>query len=367
MDSTLYVVAVLILAGLLSLEFGISSAVTELVAGVFLALLMNVTSMTWLQFLAHFGVLGLMFMVGFEVDPAVIRRTWKASLGVGLISLILPLGGVFALARFAFAMPVPASGLLGIGLSTTSLALVYHFLKERDLLAGEAGQTILGAAMTVDVLSMVGLALWLGHVGWGTAVFVFALVPVLWGLPRLGEWVFRRYRGSVAEFELRFLLMVLVGMGFLAEHAGIHAAVVSFAMGLILSEVVQDHEALEEKLKGIVFSFFAPVFFLRAGTQVQLQGIDFYTLAIMAVFLSSAVGLKYAGTSLAARWLQPGLGHFAGILFNYRLTFGIITATVGLQEGLLDQRLFNVILLVVLASAALLMIFLRDLPYEISR
>lgn len=257
--------------------------------------------------------------------------------------------------------------LLGIGLSTTSLALVYHFLKERDLLQGDVGQTVLGAAMVVDVLSMVGLALLIGHVGWGTGLFVVAVIPILWNLPRAGEWIFRRYQGSVVEFELRFLLLVLVGLGFLAEHVGIHAAVVSFTVGLLLSEAVQDHEALEEKLKGVIFSFFAPIFFLRAGSQIQVRGLDLSILGMTALLLVAAVGLKYMGTFLAARVLQPGLGHFAGVLFNYRLTFGIITATVGLQEGLLDRRLFTAVLLVVLASALIPMVVLRDCPAELDR
>lgn len=333
MDSPLFVAAVLVIAGVLTLEFGISSAITELVAGMLLALFVDVTPMGWLKFLAHFGMLGLMFMAGFEVDVAVVRRTWRES--------------------------------LGIGLSTTSLALVFHFLKERDLLEGETGQTILGAAMVVDILSMMGMALLLGEVGWGTLIFFAAAAPAVWNLPRVGEWIFRRYRGSVVEFELRFLLLVLVGLGFLAEHVGIHAAVVSFAVGLILAEVVQDHLALEEKMKGIVFSFLAPIFFLRAGTQIQMRQLDLSTLGMGSLFLLVAVGLKYGGTFLAARWLQPGLGHFAGILFNYRLTFGIITATVGVQEGLFDQRLFSIILLVVLASALMPMVLLRDLPSEL--
>jgi hypothetical protein len=55
------------------------------------------------------------------------------------------------------------------------------------------------------------------------------------------------------------------------------------------------------------------------------------------------------------------------VLFNYRLTFGIITATVGVQERLLDSRWFSVVLLVVLGSAVLPMALLRDLPAELDR
>lgn len=367
MDPSLFVATVLVVAGVLALEFGISAAVTEIVAGVLLALFVDVSAMDWLAFLAQFGMLGLMFMAGFEVDPVVLRRAWRPSLGIGIASFLLPAGGIYGVCRWGFGMVPVVAGLLAIGLSTTSLALVYHFLRERDLLGEDAGQTILGAAMLVDVLSMIGLAVLLGDLGWATAIFLIVAVPLFWGLPRFGEWLFARYRGSVVEFELRFLLMVLIALGFLAERAGIHAALVSFVVGLVLSEVVQDHTAVEEKLKGVIFSFFAPVFFLRAGTQLDLTGIELRTIGVTAILFAVAAGLKYAGTAAAARWLAPGLGHFAGVLFNYRLTFGIITATVGLTEGLLDQSLFSTVLLVVLASAALPMILLRDLPAELDR
>jgi Kef-type K+ transport system membrane component KefB len=367
MDPSLLVATVLIVAGIVGLELGISTAITEVLAGLLLGLFLDVSSMQWLDFLAHLGMLGLMFMAGFEVDPQVFRRQWRASLGIGTGSFLAPLAGVYVACHWAFGTEPRIAGLLGIGLSTTSLALVYHFLRERDLLRGEGGQMVLGAAMVVDVLSMLGLAVLLGRLGWASVVLVVAGAPALWSLPRLGQWVFSRYRSSVVEFELRFLLTVLVGLGFLAEHAGIHAAVASFVAGLVLSEVVQEHEVLEEKLKGVVFSFFAPVFFLRAGTQLDLRGLDVGTLTTTLVLFSVATSLKYLGTAGTARRWAPRIGHFAGVLFNYRLTFGIITATVGLQEGLLDARWFSVVLLIVVGSAVLPMALLRDLPAELDR
>ncbi len=368
MDNSLIVACVLILAGVLALEAGITSAITEIFAGVLLAyFLPSVSKLDWLEFLANFGVLGLMFLAGFEVDVRRLRTTWKASLGMGVMSLVIPLAGVFVLCAFILGMGTKVSGLIGVGLSTTSLALVFHSLQERDLLKERVGQVILGAASVVDVLSMVALALLLGEVGWGTGAFLIFMVPTVLGLPRVGEWIFRRYKGNLVEFELRFILMVLVGLGFLAERAGIHQAVVAFTVGLILSEVVEKHEEVEEKLKGIVFSFFAPIFFLHAGTRIDLQVADAGAFGLMAVFFLVACGLKYLGTMFAARVFLKTMGHFSGMLFNYRLTFGIIAATVGLEHGLLDQRMYAVLLLVVLASAVLPMIFLKDRPAELDR
>jgi glutathione-regulated potassium-efflux system ancillary protein KefC len=366
MDLSLFVAGVLVLAGLLTLEFRISSAIVEVLAGLLLALVVDVRPLGWLEFLADFGLLGLMFMAGFEVEPAILVRRWRASLAIGIASFAVPLAGVYGFARAWLGLSAQVSGLLGIGLSTTSLALVYQFLREREGLASEDGQTIFAAAMVVDVLSMAGLAIVLGDLGWATLIAAAAAVPVFIGLPRLGQWLFTRYARNSVEFELRFLLLVLVGLGVVSETVGIHAAITSFIAGLILSGIVHEHGALGDKLKGVVFSFLAPVFFLRAGTEIDLRSMDRHTLAVAAALLVLAVTLKYLGTASVARWVLSGSTRAVGILFNYRLTFGIISATVGFEEGLLDQRLFTAILLIVLVSAALPMVLLRDLPSELS-
>ena len=120
--------------------------------------------MGWVRFLANFGMLGLMFMAGFEVDVRRLRTTWRASVTIGVLSLAFPMAGVFATAYFFFGLPLMAAGLVAIALSTTSLALVYHALKERSLLGESTGQVLLASASVVDVLSMVSLSLLLGDV-----------------------------------------------------------------------------------------------------------------------------------------------------------------------------------------------------------
>lgn len=367
MNQSLFVAVVLVAAGVLALELGITSAITEIVAGAALAMFVDVKHLSWLAFLGQFGMLGLMFMAGFEVDPSVLRRQWRQSVGIGITAFTVPALGVFVTARFGLGLGVEAAGLVAIGLSTTSLALVYQFLRERNHLSGDIGQTILGAATTIDLLGMIALAVLFGDVGWATAIFVVALVPTFWALPHLGKWLFARYAGHAAEVEVRFVLLVVVGLGYLSERVGVHAAIVSFAAGLVLSELLDNDAAVLDKLKGIVFSFLAPVFFLRAGTMLDLTALDVGSLKVVAVLLTAAVGLKYLATRIATRVLLRGLGHYVGILFNYRLTFGIITASVGLEEGVIDAQLFTVMLAVVLLSGLLPMVLLRDLPNDLDK
>ena len=46
---------------------------------------------------AGFGMLGLMFMVGFEIDVNRLCETWRASVGIGVMALLLPAAGVYLL------------------------------------------------------------------------------------------------------------------------------------------------------------------------------------------------------------------------------------------------------------------------------
>ena len=346
---------------------GFSSAITEILAGVALSyFFVDIASLTWMEFLGNLGLLGLMFLAGFEVDIDRLRGTWRASVGIGVASLIVPMTGVFLICLLFFDLAWKTSALMSIGLSTTSLALVYHALKERGDLAADFGQTVLGAATVVDVASMVTLALLLGDATWGTAIFLLVLLPSIFGLPKVGGWIFRRYKGSIVEFELRFLMVLLISMGFMAEHSGgIHPAVVAFALGLIMAEVVEEHGEVEEKLRTVVFSLLAPVFFLHAGMQIDLSLLTPGNLVQFLVLAVAAIALKFSGAAAATQWLIGHSGRFVGLLFNYRLAFGLVTATVGLESGLITEAHYTIILLVIVFSALLPAILLRDKPNEL--
>ena len=66
----------------------------------------DIGNLDWLSFLANLGMLGLMFMVGFEVDVERLRGTWRASIIVGVSALALPMAGVFIVAYYFFGLPI---------------------------------------------------------------------------------------------------------------------------------------------------------------------------------------------------------------------------------------------------------------------
>ncbi len=362
MEISLAVALALILAAAISYEIKVSSAVLEILAGMILAaLIVDIQSESWLQHLSSLGMMALMFVAGFELRIRQLKQTWVSSTGIGISSFVLPFVGIYSFCYFGLQLDFKASALIGIGLSTTSLALVYHLLKEQGILNSEDGQIMFGAASIVDIISMVALAMLLGEWGIGTVLFAVILVFSALALPRFSVWIFTHYSYSLAELELRFLMAVIIGMGFMAESIGhVHPALVAFTIGVVMSRIVEHNKVVKDKLMALVFGFFAPLFFLHAGTKIDFSNLQGEYMLYACIMFVLATSLKYLGTYLPARKFIKERANFSGILFNYRLSFGIITANVGVETGIIPEQMFSVIMLVVVASAAIPGIFLRQ-------
>jgi Kef-type K+ transport system membrane component KefB len=60
---------------------------------------------------------------------------------------------------------------------------------------------------------------------------------------------------------------------------------------------------------------------------------------------------KFIGTYLPLRLFSPEMSKYGGLLFNYRLSFGLVAAIYGFERNLISAEIFNTILLCVLFSS----------------
>ena len=352
----------IVLAGIASLELDISTAILEVVAGVIAANLLGICNYNaaWLEFLANFGLLGLMFFAGFEIDREVLGRHFKRGLVVSSSSYFIPFVLVFLVAHFFFSFDPRASALMAIALSTTSLALVYSILRERKLLAKEAGQVLLASSMLIDILSMLSLSLIFVSFEYEMIAYLVVLAIAIYAAPKLGRYILSRYKGNVIELEVRFLLLLILSLAFLADRLHVSSAIVVFVVGFILSELLREHEALVEKLKGIMFGFMAPLFFFYVGVLTNLGIMDLYLLAFTLSMGLLAYLSKYGGVLLSMdRYYGRDLATLSGHLFNHRLGFGTIVAVFGLEAGMIPDGVYSSLITIILAASIASCLFLK--------
>src|SRR5262245_7905932 len=127
--------ALILVAAVVSVEFGISVAIIEITFGVVGSSVLGLRPTPWIDFIGSFAGIVLTFMAGAEVDRQLLRREWKPAILIGGLSFLLPFVGVTLFARYVAGWNIRQSEIAGVALSTTSLAVVYAVLVETGLAA----------------------------------------------------------------------------------------------------------------------------------------------------------------------------------------------------------------------------------------
>ncbi|HXN88616.1 MAG TPA: cation:proton antiporter, partial [Methylocella sp.] len=186
-----------------------------------------------------------------------------------------------------------------------------------------------------------------------TAIFLVAgmaaVVIVPWATPRL----FKRYGGRPSEFETKFLLLCLLGMGSLATWAGSEAVLPAYLIGMVLAGTVGNH-ALVRRLRTLTFGLLTPFYFIRAGSFVSIPALAAAPSAFV-FFLIVKVTTKIIGvypvTKLFGAPNKEAM--YTTLLMSTGLTFGTISSLFGLSHGIIDKSQYSALVAAVIGSAVI--------------
>jgi len=342
--------AVVVVASLVSVELGVTVALLELTLGVVVGNVFDLGSAEWLDFIAKFASIVLTFLAGMEVDPDYMRRRLSASLGIGFTSFVGPFAVASLVSYFLIGWTLKASLIAGTALSTTSLAVVYAVLVERDLVRTEVGKLLMSATFVTDICTAVALsAIFIKPNAWFPVFLVVSLALVL-ALPRVAPWFFRRYGDRVIEPEIKLVFACLLLLMVLADLANGHAVLPAFVLGLVMSRHYAEHREEQKRLRVVAFAFLTPFFFLKGGLNVSL-GAVFANLGLLGAFLLTKMVPKIAFIFPLARRAVPRHATFTTLLMSTGLTFGTISSLYGLTAGIIDRTQFSLLVTVVVLSA----------------
>jgi Kef-type K+ transport system membrane component KefB len=345
-------VGLALLASLISVRLGISIALVEIAVGAVAGNLWEVPQTGWTGFLASVGAVILTFLAGVDIDTKVLRSKLLETVSIGLVSFLLPFLAALAWAYWAFGWGLQASLIAGIALSTTSVAVVYAVMVETGLNRSELGKVILAACFVTDLGTVVALGIFFTPPGIELLVFAVATAVVLVVLPRFTRWFFRRYGERVSEPEIKYLLIVLFGLGALADIAGSEAVLPAYLAGLVLADTFRGRQELARRLRSLTFSFLTPFYFVRAGLLVSFGAVVSGFVAIL-LFLVLKVAAKFIGVLPLTRVFgySPRNGMYTTLLMSTGLTFGSISALYGLDNGIISEQQYSILVTVVIASA----------------
>jgi len=335
-----------------SLYITISAALFEIVVGALAGNTIGLPLTPWINYIAGVGAVVLTFLAGTDIDPAVVKKHFGASVTIGLMGFFAPYIGCLLLARYGLGWPWPQAQIAGISLSTTSVAVVYAVMVETGYNRTELGKIILAACFINDIGTVLALGLVFANYNLYLVLFVVATIAVMAVVPFVVPWLFRRIGGRASEPEIKFLFLVLFALGGLANLGKSEAVLPAYLIGMALAPFFLANRELQLRLRAICFAFLTPFYFLKAGSLIEARALV-AGAGLIGLFLAMKMVTKFCGILPLTRYFKfiPREGMYTTMMMSTGLTFGSISALFGLTNHIIDQAQYTVLLTAVIGSA----------------
>ncbi|MFB6889983.1 cation:proton antiporter [Kitasatospora sp. NPDC056327] len=361
--------------GSLAARFGQPAVIGEIVAGVLLGptllpaaverALFPADIHLVLRALGSLGVAVFLFLIGQELARHPPRRRTGVVLATTAGSIAVP----FALAcLLAVTVVVPAGGgsagytlFLGTAMSVTAFPVLARIVQDRGMLETPVAGIALASAAIGDLIAWSMLAVTVMVASGRTQWRLLLMVPLLllvFGLlrPLLARWAARRTRLGRTGEPFAVALTGLFVCGAATEWLGLHLIFGAFLFGLVMPSGPGGlREPAGRRLGLLTENLLLPVYFVVAGAQVDLSRLGTSGLVDLGAIMLVAVGGKYLGATAGARWsgLDWRRSGVLAALVNTRGLTELIILTTGLQLGLLDQRLYSLMVLMAVLTTVM--------------
>ena len=363
-------------------RIGLGSVLGYLIAGIvigpFVLELVGEEGQDVMHF-AEFGVVMMLFLIGLELQPALLWRLRGPILGMGGLQVglttVLVAGIALALGQiWQVALAV------GMTVSLSSTAIVLQSLNEKGLMKTEGGQSSFSVLLFQDIAVIPMLAIFpllavggavgghgdghgnlIGHLpGWQQGLVVIALVA---GIVIIGRVLMRPVFRFIAGTRLRetftaTALLLVIGIALAMGACGLSPALGTFVAGVVLADSEYRHELESdiEPFKGLLLG----LFFIAVGASIDFNLLGEQPGTIAGI-VAGLVVLKFVVLLvLGVVFKLPASQNF---LFSFALAeageFGFVLFSFATQNHVIPSDLASVMVVSVALSmlvAPLLMI-----------
>lgn len=310
-----------------------------------------------LSFIAQFGVVALLFMIGLELS---FERLWvmrRLVFGLGPLQIIL-CSAVLAAMAYQVLNEAGASIVIGIAGAMSSTAVVVQVLSESKRLITPVGRSSFAVLLfqdlaVVPVLFALAMLSPTEH-GSGIAGFAFAAgkaVMAVVGIVALGRLILRPLFRGVArtqspELFMAACLLVVVATALASASAGLSMALGALIGGLLLAgtEYRRQVEITIEPFKGLLVG----VFLISVGMGLDLGKVAAQPAAVAGT-ACLLVLLKFAVVTPLVRTFGQSWGTAlqTGLMIGPGGEFGFVILSVAAVEGLVPTEADEIALLAV--------------------
>ncbi|MDM4767119.1 monovalent cation:proton antiporter family protein [Pelomonas sp. SE-A7] len=310
------------------------------------------------RYLAEFGVVFLMFVIGLEFNLPKLRSMRTLVFGLGLAQVVITIVGTlignelldwgFGLLGVRWELGWQGALVLGSAMAMSSTAIVVKLMAERLELESQHGKRVISVLLFQDLAVVPLLVLipalnsegtvMLQSLAWAGVKAVALLGVLFWGGQKAMRWwlTLVARRKSEELFMLNLLLMTL-GLAWMTEHAGLSLALGAFVAGMLIAETEYKHQ-VETDIRPF-HDVLLGLFFITIGMKLDWRPvINQWPLVLLLTLLP--ILAKSALIAALARLMKAPAGTAlrTGLYLAQAGEFGFVLLTLGSEHRLIAPQ-----------------------------
>ncbi|MDR1417063.1 MAG: cation:proton antiporter [Prevotellaceae bacterium] len=306
------------------------------------------------------GLLYIMFIAGVEVDINGFKRNKIKSIVFSAYSFTIPIALGIAVGVFLLGYDMETSLLLASMFASHTL-LAYPIVSRYGITKIRSVSMTVVATVIIDTLSLLTLAVVVGnHKGaWDTlhwirfAFLILAFgVAVLFGLPVVARFFFKRNTDSIAQYI--FVLSMMFLSAFFAQIIGMEGIIGAFLAGIALNQLIPSTSALMNRIDFVGNALFIPIFLISVGMLIDLRVFFTSPRAILVAAVMTVVAIigKYIPAYLTQKTFKLKKVERTMIfgLSNAHAAATLAVVIVGRQIGLFNENVLNGTIIMILVT-----------------
>lgn len=323
---------------------------------------------------AEIGVILLMFTAGLDTNMQDLKNTGISALVIAAIGVVVPfIGGAACYLAFyndaADSLNMLKAAFIGVVLTATSVSITVETLREMGKLKSKVGTAIMGAAVIDDVLGIIVLTVLTGFTDSSVdPVMVFVRIIAFFAFIGVVGFVVRKIFARFEHLwgEHRRIAIYALAFCFILSYCaegffGIADITGAYFAGLILCDLSDTRQYAAKKMNVMGYMLFSPIFFASIGIKTDLSGFGGSLVAFAIALTVVAVVTKVIGCGLGAR--LTGFGSYdsmsIGLGMVSRGEVALIVAQKGAQAGLVSEKMFPAIVLMVIVTTLVTPLLLK--------
>ncbi len=309
------------------------------------------------------GLLYLMFLAGLEIDMYHLRLNMHKGLLFGLLTLFLPL--VIGVLTSVWLLQLDWLTSLLLGAMYASHTLISYPVAARFGITKAPAVLI---AIVGTIIAVIGALLVLaatvnvkreGSFDLLAQIILIAklaawCVALLYIYPRVTRRFFKSHNDKVTQYV--FILAMVFFAAWTAQLIGLEPVLGAFFAGLLLNRYVPPASSLMGSIEFVGNALFIPYFLISVGMMINVRVIaNVDTLAVAGIMLVVAIVSKWLPAFIACRINRLDASS-EGVMFGLtaaHTAVALAVVTLGYNLGMLDTRILNSTVLVILVTCAL--------------